>query len=266
MRNSRSSSATDWPRTRGWTAVNARSVPPIVTSQPYSRADSYCTHSHLQLEEARAKIARLETELAHLPAVYASRARLELERASSENEQLVVQARTLARRLSEAEEDKRMLSSSSLAAAAPQADSVLQLLTTTSVVNRRSPPAGGPAGEQHDFAAGAHGAELETKRGARNSTAGGEREDADHDSADQRAFDTDGLNKGKGLDRLGAVDEEGSETTADRVDFLRRENQALKIDKSSLEQRVSSIFPGSAAAAKLELSAHTCVLRLSAPT
>ena len=193
-----------------------------------------CSHAHSQLEEARAKIARLETELAHLPAVYASRARLELERAASENDQLVVQARTLARRLSEAEEDKRRLSSSfSPSPAAPEADSVLQPLSTTSVVHHRSPPAG-PIGEQHDSANGTHGPELKTKHAVRKPGAG--ERDADQDSADQRAFDSDVLNEGQQrLDQPGALGVEGS----DQVDFLRRENQALKIDKSSLEERVS---------------------------
>lgn len=192
-----------------------------------------------QLDEARVKIARLETELAHLPAVYASRARLELERASSENDQLVVQARTLARRLSEAEEDKRRLSSSSSSLAAPEADGVSHPFTTTSVVYRRSPPTG-PIGEQHDSANDTHGPEPKTRRAVRKFGAG--ERDADHDSADQHALDTDGLNQGQGLDRPGAVDEESRETAADQVDLLRRENQALQIDKSSLEERVSERF------------------------
>lgn len=166
--------------------------------------------------------------------MYASRARLELERAASENDQLVVQARTLARRLSEAEEDKRRLSSSfSPSPAAPEADSVLQPLSTTSVVHHRSPPAG-PIGEQHDSANGTHGPELKTKHAVHKPGAG--ERDADQDSADQRAFDSDVLNEGQQrLDQPGALGVEGS----DQVDFLRRENQALKIDKSSLEERVS---------------------------
>ncbi|GAA5993187.1 hypothetical protein JCM10908_001331 [Rhodotorula pacifica] len=192
-----------------------------------------------QLGEARAKIARLETELAHLPSLYASRAQLDLERVSSENDQLVVQARTLARKLSEAEEDKRRLSEG----LAQGLDAVMPAIatigdsTTTSKTTRPG---------FADSKASLSRARASLCKGKSKLLAISDGQPADEQSSlnRQQRIHAGSPPESEGaqapdedidLERLyGDLDAEAAE----HVDYLERENQALKIDKSALEARL----------------------------
>ncbi|GAA5875439.1 hypothetical protein JCM3774_002984 [Rhodotorula dairenensis] len=178
-----------------------------------------------ELEEARAKIARLETELAHLPSMYASRAQLDLERASSENEQLLVQARTLARKLAEAEEDRRILSESTPAGRI----GVPPSHPPTSGSSGRTYPSHAEAGVQGPEFKGAHfdmPASSELDRSAGPELLGA------------HALDLDPTSKARAPNGGAQIHSDASTAPVDQADLLKRENQALRIDKHSLEARL----------------------------
>lgn len=178
-----------------------------------------------QLEEARTKIARLETELAHLPSMYASRAQLDLERASSENDQLLVQARALARKLMEAEEDKRTLSTATSVGpiGAPQSHAPID--------------SGDPAPPPH---AGA-GAQVAGTRAVRF----GMPTPSELDSRagpllpKEPALDSDTTPHAAASNGSPHIYSDKPAVHAGLLDLLQRENKALKIDNDSLETRVS---------------------------
>lgn len=214
-----------------------------------------------QLRDAHARIARLEAELARLPSVSAAPAQYELDRVRSEIDQLVVQARTLARKLAESEAEVRRL----LAAAGVQQDSASEVpegttgASTSDVSAPINPTRVSGACERTSAPPFATGNSSTAKRASLASASSpvtapapieldprlcGSANSALPSAATvELSAARDSSAAAFGVDASRSSVSQAVELASSRVELLERENKALELDKRTLEDRVRLLSP-----------------------
>ncbi|BGP53613.1 hypothetical protein JCM8202_002539 [Rhodotorula sphaerocarpa] len=209
-----------------------------------------------ELRDAHARIARLEAELARLPSVSAAPAQYELDRVRSEIDQLVVQARTLARKLAESEAEVRRL----LAAAGVQQDSASEVpegttgASTSDVSAPINPTRVSGACERTSAPPFATGNSSTAKRASLASASSpvtapapieldprlcGSANSALPSAATvELSAARDSSAAAFGVDASRSSVSQAVELASSRVELLERENKALELDKRTLEDRL----------------------------
>lgn len=221
----------------------------------------------MQLVGANATINRLETELSHLPGFYSARPKADQERLQNENSQLHVQARALTRKIAKVEEEKIKLLvevKASKAAAAQQARLLAESAPTVRSMRASAPAESAVASTAPRF--GTEPPKEEDEEMALVPPLDAEQPVTSINPSEIALVDTEvednediddvpngNLGGGAATGALGhldgaedaipASDEALSDSPTKRVDTLTRENQALKVDKRLILQRVSAILP-----------------------